>query len=161
MQNDNNVKKNGCDTGSGPNPPRLWTRASSQCIPLGGLINGKTVTSSLLDERRKAEIFKYKKNSANFSKKQNYSRLAQGINERKHTYAVQNQYYTNSNTRDLPIANNTSGPLLCFRGQRNWAYNNQNNVPGPLTKISYDSDVPLTRFIIQRTYKGGNTKWPY
>ena len=40
MQNDNNVK-NGCDTGSGPNPPRLWTRASSQCIPLGGLINGK------------------------------------------------------------------------------------------------------------------------
>ena len=99
MQNDNNVKKDGCDTGSGPNPPRLWTRASLQCIPLSGMINNKAVTTDLLDERRKAEIFKYKKNSANFSKKQNYSRLAQGINQRKHTYAVQNQYYTNSRSR--------------------------------------------------------------
>ena len=156
-----NVKIDACDTGSGPDPPRLWTRASTQCISLGGIINGKTVTSSLLDERRKAEIFKYKNNSAGFSKKQVYSRLARGINERKHTYAVQNQIYTNSNTRNLPLANTTVGPLLCFRGQRNWAYNNQNDVPGPLTKIENDPDVPLTRFNIQRTYRGGNTKWPY
>jgi hypothetical protein len=161
MQDDTNIKKDACDTGSGPDPTRLWTRASSQCIPLGGIINGKQVTTNLLDERRKAEIFKYKNNSTNFSKKQIYSRLARGINERKHTYAVQNQKYTNNNTRNLPISNSATGPLLCNRGQKNWAYNNQNDVPGPLIKIENDPDVPLTRFTIQRTYRGGNTKWPY
>lgn len=144
-------KLNGCDTGSGPNPTRLWNRLIPDC-PTG-------FTPQQLDERRKAEIFKYKKNSSNFSKKMNYSRLARGIRQRGNTFATQSASYTNPNTLNLPLTL-PNGPLICPNSKKNFAFSWQNDVPGPSTKIELNTNVPLTRYQMPRTFQAGGTKWP-
>jgi surface protein len=144
-------KLDGCDTGPGPNPTRLWNRLIPDC-PTG-------FTPQQLDERRKAEIFKYKKNSSNFSKKMNYSRLARGIRQRGNTFATQSASYTNPNTLNLPLTL-PNGPLICPNSKKNFAFSWQNDVPGPSTKIALNSNVPLTRYMMPRTFQAGGTKWP-
>ena len=144
-------KLNGCDTGSGPNPTRLWNRLIPDC-PTG-------FTPQQLDERRKAEIFKYKNNSSNFSKKMNYSRLARGIRQRGNTFATQSASYTNPNTLNLPLTL-PNGPLICPNSKKNFAFSWQNDVPGPSTKIELNTNVPLTRYQMPRTFQAGGTKWP-
>ena len=145
------LKSDGCDVGSGPDPTRLWNRLIPDC-PTG-------FTPQQLDERRKAEIFKYKKNSSNFSKKMNYSRLARGIRQRGNTFATQSASYTNPNTLNLPLTL-PNGPLICPNSNKNFAFSWQNDVPGPSTKIALNSNVPLTRYQMPRTFQAGGTKWP-
>ena len=146
-------KESGCDTGAGPNPTRLWNRLIPPvCIP------PNISTPQQLDERRKAEIFKYKNNSAGFSKKQQYSRLARGIGrQRGQTFATQSDTYTNSNTKVLPL-NNTV--LECPGVTKNWALTNQNDTPGPVRRITNNPNVSLTRYQLPRTFKAGENKWP-
>lgn len=129
-----------------------WSRANTAqgCV---------SVEPSKLDERRKAEIFKYKNNSANFSRKQNYARFARGFKQRGQTFATQTPDYTNSNIRELKLGG-VNGPLLCKTGNTYIANSRQNNVPGPTTNIAYDPTVPLTRYVTRRTYSGGSEKWP-
>jgi hypothetical protein len=145
-------KINGCDTGSGPEPPRLWSRVPNNSCSTG-------FTPQQLDERRKAEIFKYKKNSSNFSKKMSYSRLARGIKERKTTFATQSVTYTNPNTQNLPLTL-PYGPLICNNSRKNFAFSWQNDVPGSSTKIALNTNVPLVSYQTSRTYLAGGTKWP-
>lgn len=144
-------KINGCDTGSGPDPTRLWNRIPYTCL--------SGFTPQQLDERRKAEIFKYKKNSSNFSKKMNYSRLARGIKERKTTFATQSITYSNPNTLNLPLTL-PNGPLICANSRKNFAFSWQNDVPSSSTKIALNTNVPLVRYQTPRTYLAGGTKWP-
>ena len=67
-----------------PNPPRLWSRANGNncpnCASNYGYQNcslnpnpGRVYSTYELDQRRKAEILKYKNNSSNMSKAQQYS----------------------------------------------------------------------------------------
>lgn len=131
-----------------------WTRAHTDCVDL----TGTTMTRDDLSEKRKATIFQYKNNSAGFSKKQNYSRLARGIGrQRGQTFATQSDTYTNSNTKTLPL-NNTV--LECTGSSINWALTNQNDTPGPVRRITNNPSVPLTNYIVRRTYLAGNNKWP-
>jgi len=145
---------NGCETGPGPDPPREWTREENNCIDRG------IYTTDQLDERRKAEIFKYKKNSANFTSKEIYSRFSRGLGQQRgQTFATQTQLGSNPNTQNLQLAGE-NGPLLCNGSFKNFAYSSQNDVPGPNRKISYDPKVPLVNYKVNRTYGNGGGKWP-
>jgi hypothetical protein len=138
-----------------------WSRATSDCIDLSGAVlpDGEPMTIYDLNEKRKATIFQYKQNGAGFSKKQNYSRLARGLGrQRGQSFATQSDTYTNANTRGLPIVNNRI--LSCLNVTKNWALTNQNDTPGPVRRITNYPTVPLTNYIVRRTYLAGGGKWP-
>ena len=166
----------------GPDPPRLWERAYIDCVncqndycgsnPTNAYPpptcdcppNSPYITSEQLDMRRKAEIFKYKKNAAEQTKAQKYSLLANGINiYKKRSWATQSQDYTNPNVNNLPQVGNT---LICGTDSteaRIRAYcspTSNNDVPGPGREICYDNTIPLTRYITRRIYTFNGTKWP-
>jgi hypothetical protein len=139
----------------------IWSRASGDCVDLSGAVlpNGQPMTYDDLSEKRKAVIFQYKNNSAGFSKKQHYSRLARGLGrQRGQTFATQSETYTNPNTHNLVVDN--SAVLLCPGVTRNWALTNENDTPGPVRRITNYPTVPLTNYIVRRTYLAGGTKWP-
>ena len=94
---------NGCEWNTNlANETTEWTRAHTDCVDLdGATLNGRAMTYQDLNEKRKATIFQYKKNSAGFSKKQQYSRIARGLGQKKTTYATQSATYTNPNTNNL------------------------------------------------------------
>jgi hypothetical protein len=138
-----------------------WTRAHTDCVDLTGATIGiEPMTYEDLSEKRKATIFQYKNNSAGFSKKQHYARLARGLGrQRGQTFATQSDTYTNANTHNLVLDNNAV--LECPAGViKNWALTNQNDTPGPLRRITNEPSVPLTNYIVRRTYLAGNNKWP-
>jgi len=143
------------------NQTTLWSRASGDCVDLSGatLPTGNPMTYDDLSEKRKATIFQYKQNSAGFSKKQSYSRLARGIGRQPgQTFASQSQTHTYPNTRNLVLDN--SAVLLCPNVSKNSALTNQNDTPGPVRRITNYPTVPLTNYIVRRTYLTGGTKWP-
>ena len=136
-----------------------WTRAHTDCVDLdGATLHGTAMTYQDLSEKRKATIFQYKNNSAGFSKKQQYSRIARGLGQKKTTYATQSDTYTNPNTNNLVL--DASSVLLCPGRVKNWAYSSQNDTPGPMIKITNQPNVPLTNYKVRRTYLAGNNKWP-
>ena len=143
------------------NQTTIWSRASGDCVDLSGatLPNGNPMTYTDLSEKRKATIFQYKQNSAGFSKKQTYSRLARGIGRQPgQTFASQSQTHTYSNTHNLVLDN--SAVLLCPNVSKDWALTNQNDTPGPVRRITNYPTVPLTNYKVRRTYLAGGTKWP-
>ena len=150
----------GCDTGPGPIPTRVWTRASGSCPNLdGAVLNGQPMTYDDLSEKRKAIIFQYNNNNAGFSKKQLYSRLARGLGKQgKKTYATQSESYTNANTHNLLL--DSSSVLLCPGTTKNWAFTNQNDTPGPVRVIGNYPNVPLYNYKTQQTYSSIGNKWP-
>jgi len=153
----------GCDTGPGPVPPRVWTRATKDCPDIDGVGENMQPTSGgfNLSEKRKAVIFQYKNNNINMSSKQLYSRLARGIGrQRGSTFATQSDSYTNANTKNLQNVNVNTGPLLCPNSRVISAYTSQNNTPGPKMLITNYPNAPLYNYRVRRTYVGGNTKWP-
>ncbi len=171
----------GCDTGPGPNPTRVWTRDDGNCTNLSGAtLNGSPMTREDLSEKRKAVIFQYKNNSAGFSKKQQFSRLARGLGKpRGKTYATQGYNVTNPNVQNLPlvgknvptVVENGAGnfvtqdvfmgtTLVCTGANKISGLTTQNDTPGPTRTITNYPTVPLTNYIVRRTYKGGSEKWP-
>ena len=153
---------NGCEWNRElANLTTIWSRASDACVDLTGAVlpNGQPMTYDDLSEKRKAVIFQYKNNGAGFSKKQHYSRLARGIGrQRGQTFATQSETYTNPNTHNLVLDN--SAVLICPGVTKNWALTNENDTPGPLRRITNYPTVPLTNYIVRRTYLAGGTKWP-
>ena len=138
----------------------IWSRFSGDCIDLSGAIltPGVPMTYDDLSEKRKAVIFQYKNNSAGFSKKQQFSRLARGLGKQgKQTYATQNDNYINPNNKGLKLNNFT---LECPGAIKNSGFTNENDTPGPVRTITNYPNVPLTNYIVQRTYRGGSEKWP-
>lgn len=102
--------------GYNPKPPRVWSRVQNIC-------SLNTNTNVLEDSAKKqmmykANILQYKNNSLNISKLKRTSRIYQGINSsRKKSYAIQSDYYSNSNTSGLQRVNYT-------------VYTYPNNIPG-------------------------------
>jgi hypothetical protein len=166
----------------GPNPPSLWTRAYTDCVNCQNQYCGTNpknvypppvcdcpenslyITPEQLDMRRKAEIFKYKKNSANLTKQQKYSMAVTGNGpSRKKCWAAQSEYYTNPNVNNLPLNNDI---LTCGNDSplaqkiANCSPSTNNNVPGPIINICYDKTIPLTNYITRRIYTFNGTKWP-
>ena len=137
-----------------PNPPSVWTRDS------GDFLNCQDITSTQLDMRRKAEIFLYKKNANDQTKKEKYALLAKGINfYKKRSWATQSEYYTNPNVNNLPQVGYT---LVCgdVNNQYNCSPTTNNDVPGPIINICYEPNIPLTNYVVRREYTNNGTKWP-
>jgi hypothetical protein len=153
---------NGCQWNPAlANLTTIWSRASDDCVDLSGAVlpTGQPMTYDDLSEKRKAVIFQYKNNSAGFSKKQHYSRLARGLGrQRGQTFATQSETYTNPNTHNLVVDN--SAVLICPGVTKNWALTNENDTPGPVRRITNYPTVPLTNYKVRRTYLAGGTKWP-
>ena len=130
----------------GPTPPRLWTRATGECPEN---VNNNPDFYQKLAERRKAEIFQYKNNSTQISKKQYYARIAKGLNYTgKKSWATQNQIYTNPNTSGLP-QNGYNLSMTCSQSVK-CAMSYQNNTPGPAIKICMDKSVPLYMYKLRK-----------
>jgi hypothetical protein len=163
----------------GPDPPRLWTRSTTDCVNCQNNYcseigiptdypppvcncdpNAIYITPEQFDMRRKAEIFLYKKNANDQTKKEKYALLAKGINiYKKISWATQSQYYTNPNVNGLPQVGYT---LTCgnVNNLQNCSPTTNNDVPGPIMNICYDQTIPLTNYVTRRIYTFNGTKWP-
>jgi hypothetical protein len=135
----------------GPQPSRLWSRFNNTCL------NG--ISSTTLDMRRKAEILKYKANSAQLTKKQKWAQLVHGGGPlAKKVWANQNALGSNPNIENLPLVGNVlqcNGPPLVQCSPSTAC-----DVPGPTIQLCDDPNVPLVNYIVQRTYLAGGTKFP-
>jgi hypothetical protein len=135
----------------GPDPPRLWSRAMTTCMT--------SVPVNALNMRRKAEILKYKANSAQLTKKQQWAQIVHGGGPlAKKVWANQNALGSNPNIEKLPLVGNVlqcNGPPLV-----QCSASTACDVPGPTTQLCDDPNVPLVNYIVQRTYLAGGTKFP-
>ena len=113
-----------------------------------------------LDMRRKAEILRYKKNNSNMSKKQLWARTIKGHGPNgNRTWATQSAdgTYTNPNIDNLARSGFT---LQCPGRPNNCAPTTNSDVPGKQMLLCMRPDIPLTNYIVNRTYLAGGTKWP-
>lgn len=152
------VKVNACTTCSGPHPPRLWTRFIPSCpvyqTPETKETNPNTYEN--LNERRKVQILQYPNNATTQTKKHLFSELAQGKRFYRKTFAVQGYNYSNPNTQNLELVNNT---LICRRINKKCSWTYECDVPGPARQLCYNPDVTLYMYKKTYTYPNGG-KWP-
>ena len=109
--------------------------------------------------RRKAEIFKYKKNSANLTKQQQYALLAQGNGpSAKRAWGTQGDAYTNPNTNNLPLVGNT---FVCNTNTIVCSPTSSSDVPGPVMNLCYNPAVPLIGYNQPNRFRTNiGFKWP-
>ena len=109
--------------------------------------------------RRKAEILKYKNNSANLTKQQYLSLLVQGKGPyAKRAWANQNDLGSNPNISTLNAQGNT---IICNSNGVVCAPTSASDVPGPITVLCYDPTVPLIGYgQPNRTRVNIVFKWP-
>jgi hypothetical protein len=110
-----------------PQPPRVWNRVQHECSTINGSNNNDNSNNTIVSEidkqmLLKGNILQYKKNSANLTKNQRYSKIAKGQwTNRTKTWATQSQTYSNPNTSNLlrvnysklPVPFNAILPLDC------------------------------------------------
>lgn len=134
------------------NDEGLWySECSEQIIPC-------STDFDLLNERRKAEILKYKANSSNITKKQQYANVASNrwLTGRKRSWATQTDTYTNPNTSALQRVGNV---LECNNNNVSCTLTSGADVPGKIQTLCYDPTVPLYNYKVTRTYNGGGGKY--
>jgi len=139
-----------------PNPPRLWSRFGYVCPCSPG--PSCLTDYDKLNERRKAEILKYKANSSCITKKQQYANAASNrwLTERKRSWATQTVSYTNPNTSTLGRVGDV---LVCNNNNVSCSLTSDCGVPGKIRTLCYNPSVPLYNYKVTRTYKSGGTKW--
>jgi hypothetical protein len=138
-------------------PGDVWTYCSGSIL-LTPAVAG--LTQEDLNMRRKAEILQYKKNNSNMSKKQLWARTIKGHGpNRNRTWATQSAdgTYTNPNMDNLARSGFT---LRCPGRPNNCAPTTNSDVPGKQMLLCMRPDIPLTNYIVNRTYLAGGTKWP-
>jgi hypothetical protein len=140
-----------------PNPPRMWSRFDYVCPCSPGQPSCSTDYDKL-NERRKAEILKYKANSSCITKNQQYANAASNrwLIERKRNWATQTVSYTNPNTSSLQRVGDV---LVCNNNNVSCSLTSDSNVPGKIRTLCYNPSVPLYNYKVTRTYKSGGTKW--
>jgi hypothetical protein len=91
--------------------------------------------------RRKAEILKYKNNSAGFTKNQNWSLAVQGKGPyAKRAWGNQNTIGSNPNISGLPTQGTT---IICNSTSVVCTPTSSSNVPGPIMNLCYNRNIPL------------------
>jgi len=148
---------------AGPPP---WSRAGGNncpnCVSNYGYAdctadNGLVYSTHALDQRRKAEILKYKSNSAQLSSAQQYSMISRNAFTRKKSWATQTQTVTNPNVDNLPeikIAGTTVA-LQCNQPLVTCSLTSDSDVPGPVIQLCIDESVPLYNYKLQVTPASG------
>jgi hypothetical protein len=149
-----------CSTDS-LNEPRVLLnkqRVQSDCIATNATNALVTITRRDLNMRRKAEVLQYKKNDSNMSSKELWARTIKGHGPSgNRTWATQSAdgTYTNPNTNDFTQSNFA---LICPGRPNNCAPTTNSDVPGKQMMLCMRPDVPLTNYIVRRTYgSGGST----
>ena len=143
-----------------PNPTRIWSRFNYVCPCPPGQVQCFTDFYKL-NERRKAEILKYKANSSNITKKQQYANAASNrwLVGRKRCWATQTDTYTNTNPNTSALQR-IGNVLICNNNNVSCSLTSDADVPGKVQKLCYNPTVPLYNYKVTRTYKSGGTKWP-
>lgn len=151
-------------TGFVPGPPP-WSRAGGNNCPncdsnygtsaCGS--NGMPYSTYALDERRKTEILKYKKNGAQMSKAQQYSMLSRNALTRKKSWATQTQTTTNPNVDKLPEreSEGVTVALECIQPNVLYSLTSDCDVPGPVIPLYIDAKIPLYNYKMQVTPSSG------
>jgi len=136
-------------TAYNPNPTRLWSRFGYVCPCPTGQAQCSTDFVKL-DERRKAEILKYKANSSNITKKQQYASAASNrwLTSRKRCWAAQTDTYTNPNTSTLQRVGDV---LVCNNNNVSCSLTSDADVPGRIQRLCYNPTVPLYNYKVTRT----------
>ena len=134
-----------------PVPARLWSRAGGNNCP------GEGYSTYDLDQRRKAEILKYKGNGAQMSKAQQYSMASRNALTRKKSWATQTQTYTNPNVNNLPERESEGVPvaLECNNPPVFYSLTSDCDVPGPVIPLYIDAKIPLYNYKMQVTPSSG------
>jgi len=105
-----------------------------------------------LDERRKCEILKYKKNSSQITKKERYAAAARGTLLPKRGFAIQTDTITNPNVANLPVRGNF---FVCPSSTKNCSLTTECDVPGPAIPLCYNPEIPLYNYVRTYEYKAG------
>ena len=146
-------------------PPR-WSRVGGNNCPNCESNYGEAACSTNpgiyyttyeLDQRRKVEILKYKKNSAQLSKAQQYSMASRNALTRKKSWATQSQNLTDPNVNKLPEIKNAgvTVALKCNQPIIHCSLTSDCDVPGPVIPLCIDESVPLYNYKMQLSYPSG------
>ncbi len=127
---------------SNPYSSRLWSRFKPADY------DRAILTPVQLDERRKCEILKYKKNSSQMTKKEQYAAAARGTLLPKRGFAMQTDTITNPNVANLPMVGNV---FVCPSPTQKCSLTTDCDVPGPAIPLCYNPEIPLYNYI--RTYE--------
>ena len=136
---------------SNPYSSQLWSRYRPPNPDDFGLASG-TQTYAKLDERRKCEILKYKKNASNMTKKQQFAAAARGSLLPKRGFAIQTDTTTNPNIAGLTQVGNL---FVCPSRTKPCSLTTECDVPGPPINLCYDESVPLYNYVRTYEYKAG------
>lgn len=122
---------------------------------------GLCLTNPVIAMRRKAEILKYKNNSATLTKKQYWSMAVQGKGPyARRVWANQNDLGSNPNISGLP----TQGNIIICNDNTNGVKcspSSSSDVPGTVTTLCYDPSIPLVGYTQpNRTKVNIGFKWP-
>ena len=110
--------------------------------------------------RRKADILQYYGVQTNNTKSQKWSNIVNlHLAERHKVFASQSDNYTNPNTSNLELVNNT---LICARETTICAPTTASDVPGPMQMLCFNSTLPrivnpVTQFM---TFTQNTSKYP-
>lgn len=141
---------------SNPYSSQLWSRyrpPNSTDLGLASTTaNGTVITYDKLDERRKCEILKYKKNASNMTKKEQFAAAARGSLMSKRGFAIQTDTITNPNIAGLTQVGNL---FVCPSRTKPCSLTTECDVPGPPISLCYDADVPLYNYVRTYEYKAG------
>ena len=160
------VQYNNCGIKGYVSPPPPWSRAGGNncpnCVSNYGYAacgpNGEPYSTYALDQRRKAEILKYRNNSSHLSPALTYSMISRNAFTRKKSWATQTQTYTNPNVNNLPKIENAAGitvALQCNQPNVLCSLTSDSDVPGPVVPLCIDESVPLYNYKMQVTYSSG------
>ncbi len=117
------------------------------------------LTDPTIAMRRKAEILKYKKNSANLSGQQYYSRLAKGYEPyTPRSWGNQGPNSTSPNISGFPQVGNS---IVCNNSSVICAPTTSSGVPGPVMKLCYNPAAPLVGYTQPNRFRTNiGFKWP-
>jgi filamentous hemagglutinin family protein len=120
---------------------------------------GLCLTNPIMSMRRKAEILKYKQNSANLTKNQSFSMAVQGKGPyAKRAWATQTDLGSNPNISGLTSQGNT---IICNSNGVICSPTSSSDVPGKVTTLCYDPKVSLIGYgQPNRTRVNIGFKWP-
>lgn len=120
---------------------------------------GLCLTNPIMAMRRKAEILKYKQNSASLTKNQSFSLAVQSKGPyAKRAWATQSDLGSNPNTSGLTSEGNT---IICNSNSVICSPTSSSDVPGKIITLCYDRTVPLIGYNQpNRTRVNIGLKWP-
>jgi hypothetical protein len=117
------------------------------------------LSDTTISMRRKAEIFKYKKNSSCLTKQQYYALIAKGNGpSEKRAWGTQGDAYTNPNTSVLSQNGNN---IVCNGNSIICSPTSSSDVPGPVMNLCYNPAIPLISYNQPNRFRTNiGFKWP-